>query len=247
MRPRSRFLIACAALAAVSFADTSAHAQLGGMVRRAAGRAAGNAAANAVGAPTSSQARAPRFDEYTLEITAPVLERFLAGLDAEQAERARVARERAGAGDLRAQVERYERCRDREQEAQDERSAAVAQASGEVATRMAQAMIRGDTATYYHLADSLIAASGKAAPSACGERPSAAYETLRRLDDADEHVAGAAADAGGFTIRQFAVMRERIAPWVLSRGREGGFTADERRVLEARQADLSRHEEQLRS
>jgi 16S rRNA U1498 N3-methylase RsmE len=106
--------------------------------------------------------------------------------------------------------------------------------------------MRGDTATHRRLMDSLMVAA-HGGPSQCGERPTTAYAALRRLDQAGEHVAGVAADAGRFTVRQFAILRERIAPWVLSNGAEGGLTPDERRVLEARRAELARHGELLRA
>ncbi|HEY0021383.1 MAG TPA: hypothetical protein VGB24_00675 [Longimicrobium sp.] len=250
---RSYLRAAALTLAAIAaLADVPAQAQLGGMIRRGAGRVVGSAAAGAAtqaATPAATPApapRAPTFDEHTLEVTAPVLERFIASLNAEAAERTRVAGERSRAGELRAQVERYERCQQRENEARDARGADLAANAGpELAMRLSQAMMRGDTVTYYRLMDSVMTVQ-RGGPSQCGERPAQAYETLRRLDNSD-HIAGIAADAGSFTIRQLAVLRERIAPWVLSGGGQGSFTTAEREVLERRGDELRRYAEQLQS
>lgn len=246
---RSYIRTAALTLAALAtLADVPAHAQLGGMIRRGAARVASGAAAGAV-SPAATPApvrQAPTFDEHTLEVTAPVLDRFVAALDAEGAERTRMAGERARAGELRAQVERYERCQQRENEARDARGADLAANAGpELAMRLSQAMMRGDTVAYYRLMDSVMTVQ-RGGPSQCGERPAQAYETLRRLDNSDA-IAGIAADAGSFTIRQLAVLRERIAPWVLSGGREGNFTVAEREVLARRADELRRYAEQLQS
>lgn len=240
--------VALALAVFAALADVPAQGQLGGMIRRGAARVAGGAAAGAVtqAATPAPASRAPTFDEHTLEVTAPVLDRFVAALNAEAAERARMAGERARAGDLRAQVERFERCQQREEDAREARGAEIAASAGpELAMRMSQAMMRGDTATYFRMVDSLMTVQ-RGGPSECGERPTQAYETLRRLDNSG-HVDGIAADAGSFTIRQFAILRERIAPWVLSAGREGSFTAAEREVLARRADELRGHAEQLRS
>ncbi|MBB4638017.1 hypothetical protein [Longimicrobium terrae] len=245
MRSLLRTLILSAAALSIA---APADAQLGGLARRAAARAAGNAAGQAVGLPSSNGARAPEFNDETLEITPQVVTRFIAALDAEASQRQRLAGERAAAGSLRAEVERYERCTSRADENRQQSEAAAASENLGLAVRISQALLRGDTTTYRRLTDSMVVAQGAAADytAACGQRPNAAYQAISRLDNAGDLVAGAAADAGQFTIRQFAVLRERIAPWVLSHGRQGGFTAEERRALEGA-TGLAGREEQLRS
>ncbi len=53
-------------------------------------------------------------------------------------------------------------------------------------------------------------------------------------------VAPAAGAAGGMTAEQFGVLRERIAVYALTGGKQDPFTAEERAALDARAADLAR-------
>ena len=224
---RALFLAAMMAGAAA----TSAQAQFGALRRAAAGvvtRGAENTVAPA-GPASGSTARPPQFDHEVLEITPAILTRFTAAMNAERAERAEIAAQRATMGDLQAQVERYERCQRREDDRREAEDNSVDQAAqAQVAARMTQAMMRGDTGTYRRMIDSLTnaqaARAGRSA-QACGGRPNQAYATLASLNNPEQRLLDAGAEAGGFTVRQLAVLKERIAPYVLSNGNLGGASA----------------------
>ncbi|MBX6331574.1 MAG: hypothetical protein IRY91_06990 [Gemmatimonadaceae bacterium] len=66
-----------AALAAVAVAPTSAHAQFGGLIRKAKAKVVSSEASPANSAP-------PRFDATTIELDADALQRVIAGLTAQQ-------------------------------------------------------------------------------------------------------------------------------------------------------------------
>ena len=66
-----------AALAAVALEPTGAHAQFGGLVRKAKAKVVGSEASPATGA-------APRYDATTIELDADALQRVIAGLTAQQ-------------------------------------------------------------------------------------------------------------------------------------------------------------------
>lgn len=251
-----RILFLMALLAA---ATIPAEAQFGALRRAAAGaaaRAAGNGAAGAA-APAAARTSAapPAFDHETLEITGPVAQRFTAAMAAERHERARLAAERATLGEAQAAIERFERCQRREEERREAADQSVDQVQqAQLAARMTQAMMRGDTGTYRRMMDSLTNAQvqrAAQASAACGARPSEAYATQARLQNAEQRIVDAAAEAGGFTVRQLGILRERIAPYVLAGGQLAGgeqaYTVAEREVLRAALPGLTGYATELRT
>ncbi|HEX8390847.1 MAG TPA: hypothetical protein VF665_00715, partial [Longimicrobium sp.] len=161
MRGLSRTLVFSAAALALTAGD--AHGQLGGIARRAAGRVVGGAAAQAAqpAAAPAAASRAPRFDDETLEITTDVVNRFVLALNTEATERQKLAAERAAAGSMRAEVERYERCTARAADQRQDQNAALSANDDQLAMRMTQAILRNDTAAYRRMTDSLVAAQAR--------------------------------------------------------------------------------------
>lgn len=129
-----------------------------------------------------------------------------------------------------------------------------------LAARMKAARDRGDMAEIQRLADSIgrssmalsakaqgVAGAGNAAVlKNCGPEPvepeRAAQESLLTFQD----VRNAGLAASGFTDGQYSIMRERILPFIVSKGKSGGgmvYTETEVTVLTARLADLSAYAE----
>lgn len=247
---RILFLSALACAAA-----TPAHGQFGALRRAAAGAAARAAGAPAATPATPSNGRPPSFDHETLEITAAVAGRFQAALDAERAERTRLGADRAALGQAQVRIETYERCERRERERLEAADASVDQGQqAQLAARMTQAVMRGDTGTYRRMVDSITNARANQvsqASAACGARPNDAYAVQTRVQNAEQRVADAAAEAGGFTTRQYAILRERIAPFVLAGGNLPGaervYTAVELEALRGALPGYMGHATELRT
>lgn len=264
MNRKTLVATACLALAAASVPDT-AEAQIGGALRRAAQRRAEQAAAKKIagspdstqraadsaaapaaaapGAPAGRERPAPMFDGRTLELTPPVVDRFLRALAAEAPARAALAADRAKEGQYRATIDRYERCQERVMERQqaEMESRSEDPKMMEWQLRYVRAMMTGDTVTVRQVTDSLLAA-GFRPDSTCGRRPAEAFQGVNRIENSEREIDGTAADAGEFSIEQYAVMKERVIPWAQARkaGRQlrAGFTAGEQAALEAKSAEI---------
>jgi hypothetical protein len=168
--------------------------------------------------------------------------------------------------DYERKSEVYERCAEPERkrgQADMQGVAAGAPDSASVAKigeRMVAARNRGDLAEVQRLADSVgrasMAMSNRAQAVAqggndritqkCGARPTEPERpTLAPLLSASDARA-AGLTASGFTDRQYAVMRERILPFVLSRGKNNSgavYTEAEAAALNAHLADLTKYTE----
>ena len=133
-----------------------------------------------------------------------------------------------------------------------------------IAERIKAAHARGDLAEVRRITDSVARVSmavGNRAQSAtndgnaalikkCGEKPvepdAPAQEPMLTVQD----VRLAGIKASGFNDAQYSILRERIVPFVLSKGKNSGgmiYTESEARVLAARLADLSPYAEQLKT
>src|SRR5215208_4855008 len=132
IRMRS-FAAAALAAAFVLSVPTASHAQLGGALKRAAKKKAEDALKGKPEKPADTAAPAatpaadagrrgraaenfgstsatPKFDATTIEITAPVVDRFLTGMAAEQKARQAFAKDQAKGAEYEATIDKYERC-----------------------------------------------------------------------------------------------------------------------------------------
>jgi len=262
IRMRS-FAAAALAAAFVLSVPTASHAQLGGALKRAAKKKAEDALKGKPEQPADTAAPAatpaadagrrgraaenfgstsatPKFDATTIEITAPVVDRFLAGMAAEQKARQAFAKDQAKGAEYEATIDKYERC---VQKKMEERNAEGTEQHVGLYMNYWQAVMRGDTTTTRVLGDSL-AKLGFASPeAACGKRPVEAYMARSRLENESSEVEGAGADAGNFSIRQYSVMKERIYPFVEAENRKqplkGGYTDAEMAAMRAKLPELT--------
>jgi len=187
-----RVAAACAALALIS---TPAHAQLGGL-RRAAQRAAQGAAGTQAPAATQSSQPASAASRVNtgdvLEMTEPVLDRFARGLAAEQADRAQLAQRLAAAVKT---PEQYQQCS----------TQWVMSPTGQAAMQKLSAASADQTA-----ATAAVNEMKATLERVCGPDPS---ERSRMQNDAQGHATAAGIAAGGFTPREYAVIKERVVPF----------------------------------
>ena len=168
--------------------------------------------------------------------------------------------------DYERRSEAYERCAEPERkrgEAEMQGVAAGAPDSASVAKigqRMMAARNRGDIAEVQRLADSIgrasMAMTNRAQTAAqggndritqkCGTQPvEPEHPTMAPLLTASD-VRAAGLKASGFSDRQYAVMRERILPFVLSKGKNNAgavYTESEAAALNAHLADLTKYTE----
>jgi hypothetical protein len=160
----------------------------------------------------------------------------------------------------------YERCAEPEQQRGEAEMRGVAAGAPDsaavkrLADRMLAARNQGNMTELQRLADSVgrasMALSNRAQATAqggneriaqkCGQPPAEPEQpTMAPLLSAGD-VRAAGLKASGFTDRQYAVMRERILPFVNSRGRTSAgavYTAGEAAVLNAHLDDLTRYTE----
>lgn len=197
MTSRSILRASAVAAAFALFAITPAHAQLGGL-RRAAQRAAqGAAGTQAPAATQQTQAPASAASRVNtgdvLELTAPVLDRFERGLAAEQVDRAQLAQQLAAAVKT---PEQYQQCS----------TQWVMSPAGQAAMQKLSAASTGDQNAAIAAANEMKAALARV----CGLDPS---ERSRMQSDAQGHATAAGVTAGGFTAREYAVIKERVVPF----------------------------------
>lgn len=192
MTSRSILRASAAYVAFVLAASTPVHAQLGGL-RRAAQRAvSGPAASQATGAATPQATAASRVNTGdVLEMTAPVLDRFQRALAAESADRAQLAQRLAA---LKT-PEQYSQCA----------MAWMTSAPGQAAMQKLSAAV-ADQAAATAAGNEMKAAMERA----CGTDPA---ERGRMQNDAQGHAAQAGLAEGGFSAREYAVIKERAVPF----------------------------------
>jgi hypothetical protein len=287
---RSTALVALAALAGGTlFAPPAAHAQFGKLGKKMAEKAAISKASNAAGVSTSSdkvQVGKVSFNDRVLEITAPRVERFIQGLEAEKAmiakmegqDRERIERENHAAEAAYEKKrdaydkarENYEKCArplqdqaEKEMQRTQDGAGVDEAAMNKIAERIKAAQAAGNMTEVRRLADSLqraLAAPGAqmaatangltpAIKKKCGEpQPEPAKPVLKPLIGPSE-VQQAAVAASGMDDGQWSIMRERIAPFVQSKGEGSGglvFTAGEVEVLKAQLPALTAYVEQMK-
>jgi hypothetical protein len=289
---RSTALVALAALVGGTLsAPATAHAQFGKLGKKMAEKAAVSKASNAAGVSSSGgsdkvQVGKVSFNDRVLEITAPRVEQFIKGLEAEKAmiakmegqDRERIERENHAAEAAYNKKrdaydksrEDYEKCAqplqdqaEKEMQRTQDGTGVDEAAMNKIADRIKAAQAAGNMKEMQRLVDSLQRAI--AAPNAqmaatanglipaikkkCGEpQPEPAKPVLKPLIGPDE-VRQAAEEASGFDGGQWAIMRERIAPFVQSKGEGSGgliFTAGEVEVLKAQLPALSAYVEQMK-
>ena len=252
---RIRLVAACAAVLALSLSASSSEAQFGDALKRAAkkkaeeqlkGKPPAQPEATPAGQPQRGDAAAtyaapvPKFDGTTLEITQPVLDRFLTAMAAEKKARADFEKERSKSAEFEATIDKYERC---VQKKMDERNAEGSEQHIPLYMNYWQAIMRGDTTTSRVLGDSLVKLGFASPEAACGKRPVEAYKARSRMENESSEVEGAGADAGNFSVRQYSVMKERVFPFVEAENRKqpikGGFTEGEQAVMRAKITELT--------
>ncbi|HEX6040336.1 hypothetical protein [Longimicrobium sp.] len=193
----STFVRAAALCAVLTLSvSTAAHAQLGGL-RRAAGRAAGAVAgtpsvqaAPPAAAQPSTTAPVNRGD--VLEMTAPVLDRFHAAMRAERADLGQLAQRLGG-------------LKTPEQYAQCQLDFYNSEAGQAVYARLNAAAESNDYARMTAVAEEVKAALARA----CGDPEEG--DRIRR--EAPEHALQAGLAAGGFSAREYALIKERVVPF----------------------------------
>jgi hypothetical protein len=245
-------------------APDAAHAQFGGLVKRAAraaadaaGGGAAGAAAGRAGLPAGSAGRAG--DASRLEITPERVDAFLAamrgpveGVRRRQAgEAARQAYE-AQLADYQAKDDAYDSCKDRltDGAVPDVRNPELqraarrfGEANGPLTARAVKAREAGDERLAKQLTDSiqtLILAVDEASfptlRAKCGAPPREPRKPASQDDGSGP--AYRATVPEGMTPVQFGTLRERIGAWLVADGAGGGLSDAERRVLESRRAAL---------
>lgn len=129
-----------------------------------------------------------------------------------------------------------------------------------IAERMKAAQAAGDMATIQRLADSVGKASMAVASKSqamasdanagilkkCGQQPEEPAKPTLEPMLTFQDIRDAGLKASGFDGGQYAIMRERILPYVASKGRNSGgmvYTEQEAKALEARLADLTQYAE----
>lgn len=259
IRIRSIAVATLAAAIALSVVPAVSHAQLGGALKRAAKKkaedalkgkpeqapeaappadAAGRQGRAAENMPSASAV--PKFDATTIEITAPVVDRFLTGMAAEQKARAAFAKDQAKGAEYEATIDKYERC---VQKKMEERNAEGSEQHVGLYMNYWQAVMRGDTTNTRVLGDSLVKLGFGTPEAACGKRPVDAYKARSRLENESSEVEGAGADAGNFSVRQYSVLKERIYPFVEAENRKqplkGGYTDAEMAAMRAKLPELT--------
>ena len=259
MRRIRALAVATLAAAFALSVPAPAHAQLGGALKRAAKKKAEEALKGKpeqpaeTAAPTDEAARrgrageaygatsaTPKFDAVTVEITAPVVNRFLTGMAAEVKAREAFAKDQAKGAEFEATIDKYERC---VQKKMEERQAEGSEQHVPLYMNYWQAMMRGDTTTTRVLGDSLVKLGFASPEAACGKRPVDAYKARSRLENESSEVEGAGADAGNFSVRQYSVLKERIYPFVEAENRKqplkGGYTEAEMTAMRAKLTELT--------
>ena len=133
-----------------------------------------------------------------------------------------------------------------------------------IAERIKAAQAKGDMAEMQRLADSVgkasmalsnraqaVSGDGNAAViRKCGERPAEPARPTEEPMLTFNDVRAAGLKASGFEGAQYAILRERIVPFVVSKGKNSGgliYTEDEAKVLANRLADLSPFTELLKT
>ena len=251
MRPntlRSLALVASMSMATI-LEPNVADAQIGGFIKKKAQeKAAEKAAEKIVDKATGSSGAAGaaatyegkvEFDAEVIEITAPVLDRFVTAYKAEKAEAARLATLKKKEADLAAAKDQKEMCVEKEQKAQQKVAA-------DLATRMQDAAAKNDAKAMVALQDTLMRMSrGELMKSACGGTGAEEQEQLDQIQNAESGLDKAGAAAGNFSFRQYAILRERIAGYVLGKAKSDRpttglrYTAGEIKAMDAKMSDLT--------
>lgn len=254
--------------AALLAAPTSAaHAQFGGLLKRAAAAAAEKAGGSAKDAAAEKAGVGPRTaspagDADQLEITPERLDAFLVGMrgpiEAAQqraafAER-RTAWEKAVA-EHRERKQAYAACRERLgnsvkpdlSPAAQARQARLTDAMGAVADRMAKANEAGNQDLAARLADSVEVLQRATVDvlyptlvRTCGSQPSDAGPQPPTGDAPDRNGPALRPTVpAGMTARQFGTLRERVAAWLIATDRRYVYAPAEQQALESRRAALA--------
>jgi hypothetical protein len=131
-----------------------------------------------------------------------------------------------------------------------------------VAERMQSAAAAGNLTEVQRLSDSVAKASNAASGQGmavagaankriaekCGTPPQEPAEPEYEDEMTGEDVRSAGLTASGMTVSQYSIFRERVLPYVASKGKSGGsntYTDDEVAVLKANLGELSGYQELL--
>jgi hypothetical protein len=239
-----------AALVTVILAPTSAHAQLGRVLKKAAQGAVQGATQGAKEPAPNAAASVESRKEPAIPISARSLDALLTALGPSVRTLQDYEARRARYDEENGRFERHRACRDSVKKAHPVNGAAqtpaVVQAMqsysvryGALMQRQAAALRAGDSTRTRALTDSAGVAGEQMenvlvpALKACG-----AYVGVPSIARPEEPRVGAPAVPAGMTARQFGRLRERVAAWLLTNGAYD-VGDDEREALEARKQDLA--------
>ena len=266
-RTARRLTSAGPAFVAALFALAITSAPAEGQLLKRIKQAAQEKVADAVGRPESggSAPAPPAATEKKgpTPITAERLDVFLASMRPaiDAAERGRAEFEKRKAYDeamkrYEPAAKRYEACTNTIMERERPRLAALAMRDPNVLTNLQyrpeweplfeaqrQAMSRNDIARIEAIGDSVAvlqrAEYARLVPALkdCGQAPRKPTASPKASETAPEQLI---VPPAGMTRGQFGRLRERVAVYVITGGKEDPFTAEERAVLDARAADLAK-------
>lgn len=245
---RSLALVTAIAVVVPATAD----AQLGGLIKRkiqdkAAEKVADKAVEKATGESrsepkygASSASAVPTFNAEILEITPPVLERFVTGYKADKAERAKMMELKKKEGDLAAARDAKEACQEKLQKALEKQSRQLTPEAQRLAIAYQSSVMKGEAkqaGVYYDSLMTMLYPNAK--KDECGGSGADEADALEQLQNAETEIEKAGALAGKFSFRQYAIMRERVAAYVVSKGKLKAYSATEIQAMDAKMAELS--------
>jgi hypothetical protein len=245
--PRTARWVA-AVLVSPTLALAPAHAQMGSAFKKLKQKAEETAAQKVVG-EGAPMVKTPVASPNLVKIESSSIDQLLAGLAAEAAEAQRRSQDSVAYAQKKAA---WETC-DADHRAKRERADRDMHAANDapleaMARRAADAAKRGDMKTMQLISDSLTKAmaaaqarsSAQAGPD-CGESPSNPFGRMRGSANS---LASAGAQAANLPLKQYALLRERVAHWVLVQGKVGpgqwAYWPDELSAMSARQSELAR-------
>lgn len=281
--------VALALLAVLAFPSES-RAQLGGLVRKAADAAA-RKAGDESGLNAALEGENVTYTDVVLELTPERVDKLIAGFNAGKAKlagRPALVNKRDAAADrLSTLIDRsgkdIDALRDRRNQVENCRSEAfgeiedtktdalparvmsdpaLMQKMQDLAMRLGEAQMKGDTATLAKLNREIkalsapTAADSAAVTTKCGPvpPPSPAELQIKALQDEvtsldqqirslEESAAQAATSASGMNAKQYPVARERVEMWLSrlkSNSKQSGMSGNELKALYDRRADIEK-------
>jgi hypothetical protein len=225
-------------------APASAHAQLGGFIKRkVAEKTAEKVVDKATGQSSNSGSIEGNveFNAELIEITPAVLDRFSVAYKADKAERAKMMELKKKEADLAAARDSKEACKEKQQKEQEKKSEGAQTDAQRLSLAMQSAALKGDAKLMAALQDSLLKLqSGLIVDNKCGSSQDD-EDALNQLQNAESEIEKAGALAGKFSFRQYSILRERVAAYVVAKGKPVGqrYTKNELASLDAKMGELT--------